>query len=624
MVGVVCAVFSAVVVRLVQVQALQAGRYAAYGVSERLRTEPIPALRGSITDRNGAVLAMSVALKTVVADPHQIKDPAAEAAQLAPVLGVDQATLQHQLSLNAGFVYLAHTVPQAVALQVSKLNLAGITEIDESKRFYPEANLLSPVIGTVGFGGQGLSGLEYQYNSRLNGKAGTVQVQVGAGGLPIPGTPEVRHPAVPGQNLELTLDRSLQYETQQALDAEVASSKASGGTAIIVNSKTGQILALANDAVTPDGKVVVAPSDSAVTQVYEPGSVMKGVTLSAALQTGAAQPSTHFTVPNSVQLDGSTIHDAETHPTEWWDLPDILAYSSNVGTLGISKLMGPDNIYHYMRAFGLGSPALGVAGESSGLLPPVSQWSGTSIATIPIGQGVAVTPMQMLDVYNTLANRGTFVSPSLVAGWSVPGGPTTAAPAPTRRTVVSNKTALQMTTMLEDVVRYGTGQKGAVAGYDVAGKTGTSQIPSPHGGYQAGAYVASFAGFAPAEDPAVTAIVVVKDPTAGDYFGADIAAPVFSTIVGYALRELRVVPPHPADLAPDVPEVDASAAAGGEGPVPDVNQPAQAVVAPGAPAGGPPAQATAPASSGHSTTGQTGAAAPPTTLSRSTLATRNP
>ena len=561
-----CLIFAVVVVRLVQVQALQAGRYAAYGVSERTRALTLPAVRGSILDRDGNVLAMSVPLTTVYADPHQVTDPAGEARQLAPALGLPVSGLQQLLSADSGFEYLAHSVPDAVAARVKKLDLPGIAYLQEPKRYDPDGTLAASVLGVVGYDGHGLSGVEYQYDRKLTGKPGELREQQGLGGQTIPGTSQDIQPAVPGQNLELTLDSAIQYQAEQVLGQEIVSSHALGGTAVVMQSRTGDILALANlvaDPKAPTG-VSPAPSDSALTNIYEPGSVMKGVTMSAALETGVVSPSTRFNVPDSVGLDGSVIHDAEQHPTEWWSVPDILAYSSNVGTLHISQLLGPQRIYQYMRGFGLGQRTpLGAPGESAGLLPPPSQWSGTSIGTVPIGQGVAVTPMQIVDVYNTIANGGHFVAPRLVKGWIGQGGAIQSARAASSHQVISARTARQMTAMLHDVVTEGTGTAAAVTGYDVAGKTGTSQIPySGRAGYQPGAYNATFVGFAPAEDPQLTAIVVIQRPTPV-FYGGTISAPVFSQIMAYALRQLQIPPPAPRNLGPDVPAIDASAAAAG-------------------------------------------------------------
>ncbi len=560
-----CLVFAAVVARLVDIQALHAGPYAAYGVAERTHAITIPAVRGSILDGQGNVLAMSVSMTTIYADPQLVTDPASEARRLAAVLGLPAAGLQAELSASNQFDYLAHTVPDPVAAAVRKLDLPGIGYLQEPKRFEPNGAMAAAVLGGVGYDGQGTSGIEYQYNSRLAGRPGLVRQQEGLGGQAIPGTAEQLQGAVPGQSLALTLDSGIQYETEQVLGREIVASHAVGGTAVIMQSHTGKIVADANLVADPQSPTGVgqAPSDTALTAVYEPGSVMKGVTISAALETGTVVPSSRFVVPYSVPLDGSIIHDADAHPTEYWSVPDILAYSSNVGTLHISQELGAARVYQYMKAFGLGSrTALNAPGESAGIVPPLDQWSGTSIGTIPIGQGVAVTAMQMLDIYNTLANGGVSVPPRLVQGWVGADGQVQSTAAPAGHRVVSARTARQMTAMLEDVVKSGTGTAAAIRGYDVAGKTGTAQVPSPHGGYEPGAYMASFVGFAPAEDPQLTAIVVVDQPRPV-FYGGSIAAPVFSQLMAYSLRALQVPPPPHENLGWDVPAIDASAAAAG-------------------------------------------------------------
>ncbi|HZT65791.1 MAG TPA: penicillin-binding protein 2 [Acidimicrobiales bacterium] len=639
---VMCCVLAALVIRLVDVQGLQASRYAAYGLSERLHAVTLAPVRGQIVDRSGDVLAMSVSLTTVYADPGLVTDPASEARQLAPILGLDPGVLQQKLSAPNRFEYLAHTVPDDVANRVKALKLPGIAYLSEPKRYLPDGDLAASVLGQVGYDGHGLSGVEYQYDSRLAGKPGRLLVQEGAGGQAIPGTPEERDPAVPGQSLQLTIDRSLQYEAEQALIKQVTASHAKGGTAVVMDSKTGEILALANVVAPSDPTKPVgsAPTDLAATEVYEPGSVMKAVTLSAALQEGVVQPDTRFTVPDSTVFHGSVIHDAEGHPTEDWSVPDILSYSSNVGTLQISQRLGAERIFRYQKAFGLGAPTgLGVPGESAGLMLPPSKWSGTSIATIPIGQGIAVTPLQMLDVYNTIANGGVFVPPRLIKGWVGPDGSVQAAAGRPGHRVVSARTARQMTAMLEDVVRDGTGQAAAIPGYDVAGKTGTSQKPATgRAGYEPGAYMATFAGFVPAENPQITAMVVLDQPTPV-FYGGLVAAPVFSDIAQYALRIMRIPPPRPVNLGPDVPAVDPSAAAGGDGPLP-TPQPAaapqtaagQATTAPTAAPVRPSSSAT-PSRTATSTTVATtrqtdpapgGSRPPPTTLPPTTPSPKKP
>jgi len=574
-------VFLALVARLVAVQEFSHHQYAALSASEVSQTVTVPALRGGIYDRNGNVLAISVAKQTVVADPFLIKDPTAVASALAPVLGLPYDQLLADVSEDSGFVYLAHRVPDAVAAKVTALGLTGINLVDEPQRVEPDGVLAQPLLGTVGTDGTGLSGLEYQYQSSLAGQAGTTVVQQSPGGVTLPGSSTGGHPATPGTGLELTIDESVQYVSEQALAAEIVAAHAASGMAIVMDVKSGDILAMADLTATPTGAagsagatgparattvadpttatatggsgatasaaastlpsgVEEAPSNSALTQVYEPGSVFKLVTFSSALADGLITPDQDFSVPDSLPMGTYTFHDAETHPTETLSATDILAQSSNVGTIKIAGELGETRLLQQISNLGFGHPTgLDFPGESEGLVPGLSQWTGTSIGSTPIGQDDAVTAQQVLDAYNAVANGGVFVQPRLVRGTVSADGTVRAAPAAATHEVIDPKTNAELVTMLESVVKSGTGDEAAIDGYTVAGKTGTAQIPDPdHLGYIPGAFVGSFAGFAPAEDPVLSAIVVLEHPT--PIYGGAVAAPVFSTIMEYALHHYGI------------------------------------------------------------------------------------
>ncbi len=540
------AVVVAVVARLMYVQGVAAGRYAAVGQAQLLHTVTVPALRGSVVDRNGQPLAMSVLQTTIVADPHQVSDPKGEAAALAPVLGTDPATLEQKLSQNAGFVYLARAVGDDVASQVKALHLPGLTFLPEPKRFLPQGNLAGSVIGQVGTDGHGLGGVEYQKDQQLAGHAGSTVVERDPNGRQLPGGRVVQS-AQPGQGVVLTIDRSLQFDAEQALSNEIVTSNAKGGTAVVMDARSGEILAMANmTAGANGGAPVQAPSNTALTGVYEPGSVTKVVTIGGALQEHVVTPDQRFTVADSTRVADSVFHDAEGHPTQSMSVSDILAQSSNVGTIGIAQQLGKDKLGAYLRAFGLGKrTGLGFPGESAGLLLNPAHESGTDIATVPIGQGEAVTAVQMLDAYNTVANGGSFVPPRLVRATIGSDGAQHAVPTARAHRVVSTSTAQQLTTMLQQVVQSGTGTTAALSGYSVAGKTGTAQKPLANGtGYQPGAYMATFVGFVPAQHPAISAIVVLDQPT--PIFGGVVAAPVFAQIAQYELHRLGVPPTPPA------------------------------------------------------------------------------
>ncbi len=564
-------IFVAMVIRLVAVQELSHQHYASLSTAELTRTVTVPALRGGIYDRNGEVLAESVNKQTVVADPFLIKDPGAEAAALAPVIGVPAGQLRSELTLHSGFVYLAHRVAAPVAAKVTALNLTGINLVTEPQRVQPAGQLAQPVVGTVNAAGDGAGGLEYQYQSLLAGTPGTQHELVSPSGVALSGATASGTPAKAGTGLELTLDESVQYVAEQALGAEIVASHATGGVAIIMDVKSGDILAEANlDAATPTSGaaattvsntapaapssgatvtspvdtlpagVVEAPSNSALTQVYEPGSVFKLVTFSSALQNGVISPNQAFTVPGSLPLGTYTFHDAEAHGTESLTASDILAQSSNIGTIEIAQRLGEPRLLAQIANLGFGKPTgLSFPGESQGLIPGPSQWTQTSIGSTPIGQDDAVTAQQLIDAYNAVANGGVMVQPRLVRGTVNPDGSTTPAPSSPTHRVINPATNAELTTMLEGVVAKGTGTSAAIDGYTVAGKTGTAQIPSPnHLGYIPGAFVGTFAGFAPAQDPVLSAVVVLDHPT--PIYGGAVAAPVFSTIMEYALHHYGI------------------------------------------------------------------------------------
>ncbi len=578
-------VFLALAARLVSVQAFSHQRYATLSSAELTQSVSVPAVRGGIYDRNGEVLAESVTKQTVVADPLLITHPAVTADALAPVLGLPTDQLLGELTEHSGFVYLAHRVAADVATKVSALNLTGINLVPESQRVEPDGQLAAPVVGTVNWAGNGASGLEYQYQSELAGKAGSVNLLQGPDGVNLPGSSSPSVASTPGTGLELTIDESIQYVAEQALGEEIDASHAYSGTAVVMDVKTGDILAMADlqattgtattgaDPTTPpasssttttttptagttpvptSGATLVsqadtlpagveeAPSNSAVTQVYEPGSVFKLVTFSAALGAGLTTPNQVINVPASLPMGGYTFHDAESHPDEQLTASSILAQSSNIGTIEVAERLGESGLLSQISNLGFGKPTgLDFPGESEGLVPGPNAWTGTSIGSTPIGQDDAVTAQQILDAYNAVANGGVFVAPRLVRGTVSPSGTLTAAqPSPSHR-VISPTTNAQLVQMLEGVVTQGTGTEAAIDGYTVAGKTGTAQIPDPsHLGYISGAYVGSFAGFAPAQNPVLSAVVVLDHPT--PIYGGAVAAPVFSTIMAYALHHYGI------------------------------------------------------------------------------------
>jgi cell division protein FtsI (penicillin-binding protein 3) len=561
LVFVVC-LFALVVVRLTQLQILGNKRYNAIGDAQSIHSVKLSADRGSIFDRNGHDLALSVPQQTIWADPSEVKDPYKDAALLAPILNSTVADLGQKLSEDGRFTYLARTVDDATAAKVKALKLAGISMYEEPKRFLPGDPDLSSVIGQVGVDGDGLSGLENQYNKQLNGKPGSLLVEQDPTGTDIAGGERKEQPAVRGDDLELTLDGDLQNKVEQSLSQEITLAHARGGIAAVMDSKTGQILALSNLQVPNGGvgsPVQPAPNNMALTNVYEPGSVSKLITMSAALQQGIVSPSTHFQIPDQKQVSDTLFHDADPHPVENWTTTDILAASSNIGTITIGQKLGKDELDKYQRAFGYGSEtALKYPGESAGLILDPKHYSGTSLATSSIGQGVSVTAMQMLAAYNTIANNGTYVAPKLVKGTIDAQGKEHDTPPSATRQVVTPQVAKQMNLMLQEVVRVGTATSAEINGYDVAGKTGTARKPRSDGlGYANGQYISTFAGFVPAENPKFTAIVILDQPT--PIYGGLVAAPVFADFARYALQEYDVPPATSFADRDGVPYADPSA-----------------------------------------------------------------
>ncbi|MGI9120383.1 MAG: peptidoglycan D,D-transpeptidase FtsI family protein [Acidimicrobiales bacterium] len=538
--------FAGVTARLTQLQLVAPQAYAERGMAQRLHTVELPAERGSIFDRNGNELALSVRQRTVWADPRQVEDPAAAAASLAPVIGVAEADLRSRLSDDkARFVYLARKIDDQRADAVSKLDLAGVGLLDESRRFRPAGDVAVSLLGDVDVDDRGLSGLELQYEDGLSGGPGELLVEQGIDGGTIAGGEHRLRPATRGDDLVLTIDRSLQYEVEQALIAQVSATKAKGGMGVVMDPTTGDILAMASVASSEDDQPPRPTSDNAaLTAVFEPGSASKVVTMSGVLQEGVARPDTVLSVADNLQVGPKRFTDSESHATRPMSVEEILAESSNVGTITLARQLGPQRVDDYLRRFGFGgATGLEFPGESAGIVPKLDAWSSTTIGSIAIGQGVAVNAVQMLGATNTVANKGVQVTPRLVRSVIDSNGEEHPQPVAPGARVVSPETAAEMTTMLTSAVADGTGTNATVEGYQVAGKTGTARKPSAViRGYEPGAYTAVFTGFVPAEDPKLSAIVVLDEPH--PYYGGVVAAPVFSQIAEYGLRLLRIPPPE--------------------------------------------------------------------------------
>ena len=510
--------------------------------TQQLTYETVPAQRGTITDRNGIDLAVSEPAQDISATPYLVKDPLDASRRLAPLLGQSQATLLADLSEHTGFVYLARALGAKAAQTVLGLNIPGISGTPVMRRVYPRGTLAAQVLGIVGTEGNGLTGLEYSHNSLLHGSAGERRVVSDALGQPI--SIDDVHPEKPGASLSLTLDANIQRRTENVLGAVGRVFDPKDATAIVMDPRTGAILALANwpqvnandPAAAPEGAI----EDRAVGFNYEPGSTFKVVAVSDGLQRGLITPNTPFNIPDQIQVANRTIHDDTEHPEETLTTAEILARSSNVGAIKIGGLDGTDSFNEWVHRFGFGAPTgVDLPGEEQGRPLPLSEYSGSSMGNLPIGQGELVTPMQMATAYSAIANGGILRPPHIVA--AVNGRPQ---PEPAGHRVISETTSAEVRKMLEGVLAPGgTASEVSIPGYQLAGKTGTaSKIDKETGEYSDSAFVASFIGFAPATDPKLLCAVVVDEPQSGSIYGGTVAAPAFGQIMSFALPYLRIPP----------------------------------------------------------------------------------
>lgn len=545
-----------IVYRLVELQVLHPERYMDYGEAQRIRVVDIPAGRGAIVDRNGSDLVLSVPAPSVVADPALVEDPWVAAQALAGVLGGDPVELAERLGGDGRFVYIDRDVRPDLAGQVSALGLAGIQVVEEPRRSHPGGGAVATaLLGRTDGWEVGTTGLEQQYDDVLTGTPGERVVETAPGGFTIPTGEQRLEPAQPGETLVLTIDRTLQFEAERVLGEAIRRTRADGGVLIAADPRTGDILADANLVRNEAGEVVNTSNHRAVTWSFEPGSVMKPVTFAGVLEDGIGTPDSVRTVPDTFTRYDVTFDDDRPHPPEQWSITSILSESSNVGTLMWAQDLGDERLHHWVTAFGFGErTGIDVPNEEYGIVPDLEDWSGVSRDTISFGHGIAVTPVQLLSAYAAIANDGVAVTPRLVLGTRSADGTFRSAPVAEGRRVVSEQTAGWLQTALAQVVREGTGQRAGVPGMSVAGKTGTAWKPADEAagwnedadqgeGYEGRygiEYIASFAGFLPADDPELVVVVVLDEPLAPDYSGGRAAAPAFAEFAGFAARQLRV------------------------------------------------------------------------------------
>jgi len=557
LVGIAAVVVLIFLVRLFHVQLIEGPSLAATAQASRTATAVTPAHRGDITDANGVVLATSVDRYTVVGDPvaiedfrgasRGVEDGALGIAQLlAPILDEPKNELAAKLVGESRYRVLAKNVVPEVQRAISDLEIRAYVRTDlTSRRTYPSGTVAGSLVGFVDAEQSGRGGIEAAYDVLLSGTAGTDTYERSLDGLRIPAAGQESVPAVPGNNVQLTLVHDIQWKAQDAIDEAKRSTGAEYGIAIVQDTRTGEIVALADSGATnPNDRSTsaVAGGSRAVKDVFDPGSTGKVITMAAALEGGYWKPNSRFTVPYRYTTpNGQTFRDSHEHPVQRLTLTGVLAQSSNTGTVQVGEKIPLQERQDYLKKFGFGEPTgLGLPGESSGIMPPddVADWDGRTQYAVLFGQGLSVNAMQATSVFSTVANGGVRMTPTLFKGTTTPDGETTPAEREPGRRVISEKTADTVLEMMEAVTEDGgTGTNAVVPGYRVAGKTGTAQMPTGSGW----TYMASFIGVAPADDPRYTVAVFLKSPHSS-IFGGDVAAPVFSDVMGFTLQKMDVPP----------------------------------------------------------------------------------
>ncbi|MGQ0625136.1 MAG: peptidoglycan D,D-transpeptidase FtsI family protein [Sporichthyaceae bacterium] len=551
---ILCLVAALMVGRLVQVQAFEAAGFASLAQNERLQTVAVNAVRGQILDRDGDVLARSVEARTVTADPTLISDPARYANLLAPKLGIDEATLTRKLADRPRrYVVLARNVdPQAWRAIRETVDpgtnkaISGVFGVVTSKRMYPADDLAANVLGFINASGAAGGGLERVLDDLLAGTDGKQTYERSSRGGRIATAGITVVDPIPGADVQLTIDRDIQYVAQRAIAQKVAQTRAKSGTVIVQDTRTGEILAMATaptfDPNDPGTGLDINRGNRALSEIYEPGSIAKALPLAALLEEGVVTPKSQFSVPGQLRRAGHVLNDHDKHGLIRLTLAGIMAKSSNIGTVLAADRVSAPVLHRYLKLFGIASPTgLAWPGESRGLLASGKDWSPTQRYTIPFGQGFALNTVQAASVFSTIGNGGVRVVPSLIRSWTDANGRRhVPEPAATTR-VVSERTAKATARLLETVTAPGgTASHVQIPGYRIAGKTGTAQFANSRCKCYRG-YTASFAGFAPADDPALTVSVTLQRPERG-HFGGLLGGPVFTEVMSFALRSLGIAP----------------------------------------------------------------------------------
>jgi len=546
--------FVAVLIRLVNLQVLQAGELSVKADRQHQKAVMVEGSRGTIYDRRGKVLAMNVEVPSIFGVPTSLENPSGVARDLARVLHVRAADIEKKLRQERSFVWIARKIDPEEGRKLDTLSLGGIGTVMEGRRFYPKGPLLAHVLGFTGIDGQGLEGIERRYDPYLRGEKRQIILQRDALGRTVFPKGLTEQGPSSGHSLTLTIDEVIQYVSEKELDAAVSASRARGGVVIVMEPKTGAVLAMAVSPRFDPNAVRELSADRwrnrVLTDAYEPGSTMKIFLAAAALQEGVMKPSSEIYAENGkITIAGTVIHDHEKHA--WLTFAQAIQKSSNVAAAKTAMVLGDERLYRYLKAFGFGERVeIDLPGEAGGLLKEPREWGRRTLASVAIGQEIGVTALQLATAVSAVANGGWLMKPYTVAEVRDAQGQLVAQVSPqARRQPITAETAQKLNTILEGVVTAGTGGKAAVPGYRVAGKTGTAQKIDPAtGAYSSKLSVASFAGYVPADDPRLTIVAIIDEPH-GEAWGGTIAAPVFRRIAEQALPYLGVSSQEPMKLA---------------------------------------------------------------------------
>jgi cell division protein FtsI (penicillin-binding protein 3) len=535
--GIFLLCFVVVVGRAFWLQGVQGSSLASQAAYQQTEVITVPGLRGDLLDRRGNKLAASEDAATIYATPYQVENPPRAAERLAPILDQPKGEVLEALTAEGGFSYVAQKVNLGTAAKVEALDIEGIGQLPDTRRTYPQGEMAGQVIGAVGTENEGLMGLEEGEEDVLGGSDGERRIVNDALGEPI--RLETVEEAEDGEDIQLTLDPVIQRETERVLNGVGETYSPEGATAIVVDPRSSEVLAMANWPPVDPGDLSEASSEDLLNRAtgftYEPGSTFKAFTVSAALEEKLVTPTSEFTLPPTIQVADRVIEESHPRGTETMSVATILAHSSNVGSVEIGQKVGAEKFDKWIRRFGFGRPTgIQFPAEEQGLLLDLDEYSGSTMGNLPIGQGLSVTPIQMVAGYSAIANGGMLKQPQLIEKVG-----SEQVHEPKGKRVISQQTAAEVREMLEGVLGPGgTAAEVSVPGYSLAGKTGTAEV-AENGEYSDTKYVASFIGFAPADNPQLLAAVIVDQPQ-GEIYGGSVAAPAFGEIAAFALPYLGV------------------------------------------------------------------------------------